>query len=203
MHTIYYIKSPQGLVYVGQTSQELKRRIQNGSGYKDNHRLCADVAKFGFDSFEVGVLAETESQSEADELERHYISKYDSTNESCGYNNELGGLRGYKVLNRAKDKRRNALKGYRHTEEFKIQVSNKLKGRIISEEHRRKIGDGNKKRVCLVDDFGNVLKVYSSNQEAAQDNNASIAGISMCCHGKKKTIKGLRFKLMDEKTCTA
>ena len=203
MHTIYYMKSPDGLMYIGQTSLNLKRRISNGRGYRDNPRFCNDVAKYGFNNFEVGVLAETESATKANELERYYISQYDTTNELHGYNNEPGGISGYQVLDRVKNHQSNTMKGRRHTEEFKLQVSKKLKSRILSEEHRRKIGDGNKKQVCMVDDFGNVVKIYSSNQEAAQDSNVSIAGISMCCHGKKKSIKGLKFCFADEISYTA
>lgn len=91
--------------YVGITSEEdPKRRWKNGYGYKPDKGKNQNVAfwnaiqKYGWDNFEHIILADELTESEAKELEKYYIKKYQTfigyfknRADRKGYNSTLGG----------------------------------------------------------------------------------------------------------------
>lgn len=94
--TIYKITTKHnGLVYVGQTVQSLRRRWRSHLSHfylntHHNELLQKVFDKYGEDDFVVEVL-DTCDVSELDEKERYWISYYDATNREKGYNFESGG----------------------------------------------------------------------------------------------------------------
>lgn len=83
-----------GKVYIGITSQDCKKRWQNGIGYKGTHFDNA-IIKYGWNCFSHEVVAAGLSKDEACALEVQLISKYQSTNPERGYNVSAGGTAMY------------------------------------------------------------------------------------------------------------
>lgn len=139
-----------GKVYIGATSN-LRDRIQHHDwdlrhGRHSNKEMQADYDEnpdaFRFDVLELcdpGTLAE---------LERKYISEYDSMNPAHGYNRESGGNKDKTISDETKkiwsEHRSNGgagMFGKHHTEEAKRKISEKHKGRRLSEESIRKMAE--------------------------------------------------------------
>ena len=78
-----------GKVYIGITSQEPKRRWQNGAGYYGTYFYNA-IQKYGWDGFEHEILLEGLTKEQAEEIETDLIAKYGSANRENGYNVSLG-----------------------------------------------------------------------------------------------------------------
>lgn len=91
MYTIYKLWNDINTkLYIGQTTNLLKR-ARNGEGYKGCRHLYHAIQKYGWDVFHYEVLAECETQEEANVLEKYYIKLYDTTNSNKGYNISAGG----------------------------------------------------------------------------------------------------------------
>ena len=134
-YTIYMHKNKlNGKIYIGQTSQEPKKRWDNGRGYTDCSRLYNAILKYGWDNFEHIILYQNLSQEEANILEEKLIKQYNTQNDTFGYNIKAGGANRH------------------HSEETKRKIGNankiSLKGRKWT-EHQREIiskmfaGEGN------------------------------------------------------------
>lgn len=77
-----------GLIYIGQKkSDKFLANRYLGSGKK----LKSSIKSHGRDRFEVELLEECESYDELNDREIYWISKYNSTDPSIGYNISLGG----------------------------------------------------------------------------------------------------------------
>ena len=91
MHIIYKLwNEVNDKLYIGQTT-DLSKRARNGRGYSGCSHLYHAIQQYGWDVFHYEVLAECESQEEANTLEIYYISFYDTTNSNKGYNLSSGG----------------------------------------------------------------------------------------------------------------
>lgn len=83
-------------IYIGQTTQELKQRIQN---YKEeikfsntNRPIIMAMRKYGFNNFLFEILEDNISTKEdLDQKEIYYIKNYQSLINQKGYNVENGG----------------------------------------------------------------------------------------------------------------
>ena len=114
-------------VYIGQTSQDVNKRWNNGEGYKTSPKFYKAIKKYGWDNFEHIILYNNLSLEEANKMEIELIKKYNSTNDKYGYNITQGG------------------KNFHHSEETKKKISeaNKisLKGNKWSDEQKRKMSE--------------------------------------------------------------
>lgn len=118
---IYKYLLDNGKSYIGQTTQNLVDRH-----YKHKSEDVAPIDKaLKEHQYELVVLCEV-PLSEADEMERHYITEYNSLAPN-GYNYTTGGK-----------------KGGSGCEEWSKNLSESLKGKPKSEEHRAKILENNK-----------------------------------------------------------
>lgn len=83
-------------VYVGQSVDVSARKTTHlwalASGRHPNVHLQSSFLRYGADSFEFRIL-ELAPENMLDVRERAWISFYDSTSPSCGYNSETGGHR--------------------------------------------------------------------------------------------------------------
>ena len=79
--------------YIGQTKQEppSKRWGKNGVGYKDSTHFYNAIQKYGWNNFEHIILETNLTLEQANEKEKFYIEKYNTTNEKYGYNLRFGG----------------------------------------------------------------------------------------------------------------
>ncbi len=91
MYKIYMHTSPDGRVYIGQTSQNLKKRWKCGFGYKHNDYFFANIIKYGWDNFKHEILFDGLTKEEACAKESELISLYKSNDADYGFNVSDGG----------------------------------------------------------------------------------------------------------------
>lgn len=119
MYKVYkHTNKINGKIYIGITSNTLKQRW-NG-GYNNNKHFSDAIKKYGKDGFESEIIADNLTKAQAEQMERDYIKKYDTTDHTKGYNIELGGNSNGK-----------------HAEETKRKISQAQKGRPLTEEHKK------------------------------------------------------------------
>ena len=91
VYTVYkHTNKTNGKVYIGITSQDVKRRWQNGAGYYGTYFYNA-INKYGWDGFEHEILLENLTEKEACIAEKKLISRYKSNQHEYGYNIAEGG----------------------------------------------------------------------------------------------------------------
>ena len=83
-----YENSSSGKVYIGQTVHPEKRKKRHKKA-GSNTKFHNAINKYGFDHFEYTILQENIPEQELDDLEKYYISIFDSMN--SGYNMTEGG----------------------------------------------------------------------------------------------------------------
>ena len=88
-YTVYIHISPSNKKYIGITSQNVKKRWQNGYGYKTNKYFWRAIQKYGWDNFEHEILFENLTVDEAKEKEIELIKLY-NTYRPNGYNLTFG-----------------------------------------------------------------------------------------------------------------
>ncbi len=105
-----------GKCYVGQTWLSLNKRMggKNGGNYKHSIYLYNALQKYGTEKFKYTVLAQCSDQSLADELEKDFITQYNSMDPQFGYNIKAGGSAG------------------KHSEETKAKISKAINSYLDS-----------------------------------------------------------------------
>ena len=162
-YTIYIHKNKiNGKVYIGQTSQEPKKRWDNGRGYKTSSKFYNAILKYGWDNFEHIILYTNLTLEEANQKEQELIEQYKSYKDDFGYNITRGGrnfthseetkrkigaansiaLQGHKWSEKQRELisemfkgEGNPFYGKHHTEETKQLISEHRKGKRAGEEH--------------------------------------------------------------------
>lgn len=128
-----------GMVYIGQTTQELAARWKrHRTGGKDCRHLWNAIVKYGAEAFTIKEIATARTRQELDELEIAVIELTDSRNRSKGYNLASGGG-GAKHADESKAKISRALKGRPLSDECKRRISQAKTGKPLSQEHRAKV----------------------------------------------------------------
>ncbi len=110
---IYMYTFPNGKVYIGQTTTSVEKRwqehVSNSKTLRSKMICDAAIKKYGKENIKIEVLEEVEVDEtkptllveKLNQLEKKYISKYESTDIKKGYNILLGGERkplGQKIL---------------------------------------------------------------------------------------------------------
>ncbi len=133
MGVIYKLTSPSGKMYIGQTvhcsAKRFKKHISDSK--KQSYKLSCAIRKYGPESFIIEDLEiNIETKEELDNMEKHYISLYNS-NSKEGYNMTPGGD-GVQLFGEA-----NGMYGKTHSPEARQKISDAGKNRgPISEEAR-------------------------------------------------------------------
>lgn len=150
-YIVYMHISPNNKRYIGITSQKnVKRRWNNGHGYRNNAYFWRAINKYGWDNFEHIIIAKELTKEEAEWLEIELIKIWDSINPNKGYNISLGGSSNGKHSEETKKKigesskgRCVGEKGYwygKHLpQETKEKISKSRKGQNLSQETKEKI----------------------------------------------------------------
>lgn len=89
---IYYLRSPSGKFYIGQTTQDFYFYVRYTYILKDGNgrpRISNTIKKYGIDSFEINVLVYCFSKEDLDKAEIAFIQEFNSI--KCGYNLTDGG----------------------------------------------------------------------------------------------------------------
>lgn len=148
MHFIYmYVNKNNGKVYIGQTRNTLQQRAQsNGSNYRECPKFYNAIKKYGWTSFVSCIITTAETQEEANEKERYYISKFQSNVDEFGYNISPGG--GCEFMS---DETRRKI-SQKAKERYTDKTKNPMYGRHHSEESKRKMRE--LKVGCLNPNYG-------------------------------------------------
>lgn len=172
-------------IYIGKSIRCDDWHIKNyfGSGIV----IQLALKKYGKDNFKKEILEfiEFEDESLLDERERYYISKYDSMNESIGYNRALGGEGGFgvKATNERRQKISKALKGKKKSRD----AIEKMKRQQFSKVYHVNFENGTE-----IEEFGlfeDICKKYDVEPNEVRFNSI---------HGK--FTDGLLFKDFEVKT---
>lgn len=149
-YTVYVHETPNGKRYVGITCCDVKRRWDNGRGYKNNRHFWRAIQKYDWSNIEHYIIFEGLTKEQAENKEIELIALWNTTNPECGYNHENGGNGKGKVTEKTKKKLAKATKDYFRThthpslgthmsEESKLKLSQSRKGIKWSSETRQKI----------------------------------------------------------------
>lgn len=89
--TVYAHISPNGKMYVGITSINLKHRWNSGRGYRYHPHLWSAIQKYGWENFQHEIIAYGLTREEAGHMEQLLINKLDLMEPKKGYNLTPGG----------------------------------------------------------------------------------------------------------------
>ena len=217
--------TPNGKRYIGQTCCEPNRRWQNGYGYVNQIFFYA-IKKYGWNNIQHIILADNLTSDEADSIEQEYIKKYNTTDNSCGYNLEPGGHGGKHLSNETKQKlskansgKNNGRYGYRYSEEERKYMSEHSvwKGRKHTDETRKKISEYAKahpekwsrpgashpmaRAVSQFDMDGNFIKEYITAAEAEKETGVLRSNICTCARGRYNSAGGYIWLYSNDVQC--
>ena len=156
--TVYKHTAPNGMIYIGITSQPCYKRWRKGKGYQHNYHFYSAIKEFGWDNIQHEIVCTNVSQEEAQRMEIELITKYKSDCREFGYNIECGGLLHDKVSEETRKKLSDINKGKfvgvnhpnygkRLTEEQRERISRltKIAMKNLPEESRRKMIETSKR----------------------------------------------------------
>ena len=214
-YLIYIHITPSMKVYVGQTYMgNEENRWRKGEGYKSNKHFYYAIKKYGWDNIKHYILVDNVSSEDIDTLEREYIIKFDSYNQSYGYNLDIGGNTNKTHSESTKEKIRNTESGKQVTDETRVKLKNSHLGVSVnkgvpkSENHKQKLSESLRGKY-IAEDCARSIPIIaidkSTNQIVAEFANAKEAAkwlgnmklyshIRECCRGERKTCKGYVFQ---------
>ena len=188
------------------TSQNPKRRWNNGWGYKNQPKIWSDIQNSDWNTdWEHNILGQFKDKQEALNVEEMFIWLFNSTND--GYNTSTYGGTSYKRTDETKKKISEALSGITFSEEHKKKISEALSGekspnfgKHLSEETKRKISESKpKKPVLQFSKNGEFIAEYPSAREASRQTGCYHENICACCKGRLKTCGGYIWKYTSSK----
>ena len=157
-YTVYCHISPSGKKYIGITMQDVKKRWENGRGYKECQRFYGAIKKYGWEKFEHEILMTGLTKEEAEAEEIRLIAELKTTDDHFGYNIENGGN----------------VPGT-HSEETKKKIGIGNKGKKVSDETRKRLSEAHKK---LAQSEGYINSFYGKHhsEKTKQDQSEFMKG---------------------------
>ena len=207
MTGIYKWTSPSGKIYIG-LATDLQRRkrefLTNPLNYTyTSFNSAIDKARRKYPDFtqwNYEILAICDLGELAD-LEKYYISLYNSTDSKIGYNSTKGGDGVFNINPTKKRKPKNYISkpnkngennpmyGKHHTQAVKDYISSINKGRKQTKEQKLK----KSKPVIQYTLDGIMVKQWDSATDAANYYGVNKACIGRVCMGKKKSTCGYKW----------
>lgn len=194
-------------VYIGQTCTTLKQRA-GCQGYK--YKGCPDfynaIQEFGWENFEVEILAGNLTLEEANILEDKYILEYNSIEN--GFNKNRGGWNHLWTEEQRQQMRernlgeKNPNYGKPRSEETKRKISEANKIALLGRKHTpkelEKMSESHKKDIPILCIETGVEYKCPSDAAIGIGKKSSAAGhISEVCKGKRKTAYGYHWKYLN------
>lgn len=180
---IYKYTSPDGNIYIGQTTNECYRRgsfflsRHYGGAKFDRAREKFGPQNFSYERLHINTYADAESaRLDLDKLETYYIQKYDSINN--GYNSYLGN--GVHLLPKTQ-------------RQYKSCCPPPIKYPSQEEGARRQF-----KPVAQYDLDSNYITSYKSLSEASRCTGIHLSNISRCCKGQTSRVRKFVFKFIEQ-----
>ena len=206
-YVVYRHIFPNGKSYIGITSQyPYWRRWRAGSGYLSQPKMYNAIKKYGWENIHHEVLAKELSLSEANRVEQEMVVKFDSVKNGYNISSGGGGTYGIPCSEETKAKIGRANRGKPSTDPMRLARYTKThgawnKGKRLTGEHYRKIAEERKRRcnkriACYDPVTHNLVKIYVSCVDAANDVGVSKNNISRCAHGGRKTSAGYEWRYL-------
>lgn len=204
-----------GKRYVGITCRTPEERWRNGTQYYHNEHFYRAIQKYGWDGFLHDILHTELTQSEACEYERQYIKDWNLRYDSFGYNLTDGGegCCGRVLSDETKAKISASHMGIGKavplSEEHKRNISRAMTGvphphkspkrGPMSEELKAVLSEAHKKSVAMYSMDDEYIMSFASAIDAANYVGLKTKGdISKCCHGKRKSCGGYKWRYLDD-----
>ena len=173
-YTVYIHIFPNKKVYIGITSQLIKRRWCRGSTYSYHKRMYNAIKKYGWDNIIHEVLHTGLNRKEAELIEVQLIKQYKSYLYEFGYNRDMGGNTYEKISESTRLKMSKAKLGIKKSDEFREMISrvnignSYRKGNKVSEKTRKKMSEAklgktyNARKIIQMDLSGKYIKTWDS-----------------------------------------
>lgn len=193
-----YTNKVNSKVYIGRTMRSVSARAGlNGNGYKTCTKFWHAICKYGWDSFELTILAEHISYDESVQLEKYYIQKYRSDEQDYGYNLLKQEPNRGSIPQEVRDKISKARKNFSPEMKAKLAASH-FRGNIpwnkgiktgpLTEEQKKNFSEarkGNKNSIHVSVKDLTTGEVFRSGAEAGRSiNRTSEAVFWAIKHGK-------------------
>lgn len=199
-YTVYKHTTPNNKVYIGITRMALKRRWQNGLGYRHNQHFDRAIKKYGWENIKHEVLYEKLTKHEASDKERELIAKYDTTNIEKGYNLDFGGCYCDRLTPELREKVSKAHKGKgrvkpkKEIERLVAHIKELWKDPEYREKAIKRMVDKTSIKVRCVE----TGKIYNKIADAAKDTGANRSYISLCCREKNRVSGGFHWEFANK-----
>lgn len=165
-YTLYFHVTPDGLAYVGTTSQPVAERWRNGNGYRNNPRFWEAIQRFGWDNIKHIIAVEgIENAKAAAVLEALLIAYLRTNDPQRGYNATITGRGFY---------------GGKHTAETRQRMREKRKA-------------ATRRNCYIVREDASGCVCYDSPAEAARDTGADRSNILKACRGERNRAGGFSW----------
>lgn len=189
---IYKYTSPNGRIYIGQTTEERRRRktFLNLNKSYGGDKIDRARAKYGPDNFSYEVLERmnfrdsSEARDKLDELEEFYIRYYDSYKR--GYNMTYGGF---------------TTRGFRFSNEQKAALSNQRTGRKLRPRSAEEKANHSKimQERWASKEYRELRTKINASEEHKKKVSESLSGEKNGMYGKKHSIAS-REKMSSSRT---
>ncbi len=201
---VYLIQNNiNGLIYIGQHSGRQKNYFASGKVIKEAIRM------YGQMNFSRIILEQFTDIDQLDISESNYISLYDSSNPSIGYNKcpkgtgkiQVGDIPwnkgGGKYSAESLMKMRLGKLGKTLSDDIKSKMSAASLGKPKSDSHIMNMRIGQGKNVIQMDLEGNHIQEFEATSFAAESVGCARESIRDACKGKMKTCKGFKWKFKE------
>lgn len=177
--------------YIGITKQKVKKRWQNGLGYKHSTYFYNAIQKYGWDNFEHIILYDNLTKKEAENKEKELIELYKTTKKGYGFNINEGGFS--PII----------------TKQQKLKISKTEKGKKVSQETKEKLSKNIKKYYEINGTTENMKKYYKSvtkpvlcietgkiyyGSKKLKEEGFNPALVNLVCNYKRKTTSNYHWK---------
>ena len=144
-YKIYIHIFPNDKVYIGITSQNPKRRWNNGKGYRNNKYMTNAILKYGWDNIKHEILFDNLTKEQAEQKEIELIAEFNSNNKKYGYNILEGGNASNGLTDEALKRMANTTKALWQNPKYKEHMQIIHTGKKASLETKKKMSENNPK----------------------------------------------------------
>lgn len=168
-YTVYKLISPSGKMYIGWTSRQLKKRLQDHMsevrrGYQ--RPIQKALRKYPLDQWQQDIILETTDYEQSILIEVDSIKNLNTTNPDKGYNLSVGGEYGSTGIKRTEENKQRIREGkkrslWRSTPEHGAKISAALKGHPPSDKQKQATRKARAKTYNVQFPDGSVHEIYN------------------------------------------
>jgi group I intron endonuclease len=139
---IYFLRSPSGRAYIGQTTVSISKRLYMHNKSRGCRFLYAAIKKYGIENFFAGEVG-CYPLADLDAMEVRFIKEFE-TLAPDGYNLTTGGYGNHKCSDETRQRMSEATKGRPKSPETRQRMSEAMKGKPKSAETRQRMSAAKK-----------------------------------------------------------